>query len=658
MGSSKSDGTLKITFPKALIVNSIILTLKSYSSTKTPTVSFKTDADSSERSATITSDFQDYPFTYSSGKVSSFSLTVPKSFQTVVSSIGFYGPSAAVNASKVKSFTVSPSSIARLGVGANQQLNVTTSPLRNDVVPSFVSSNPDIVSVSSTGLVTGIKVGSAKISVKIAAQDTSSGAELAQSVDVVVSDAPAYEKQSSRYSQEQLSAASGTPVLPSKGNQKLLVIPVKISNYAANATAANLARLKTTFFGKSEETSWESLASYYNKSSYGALNITGKVTDWFDCGYSTTQIKALTGSGENASYYDPTWTILEKAVAWYKQNNTDIADYDNNKDGILDGVWLVYSAPYYSETNGLGDTFWAYTYWDYDALATNPTAANPVAGNYCWASYNFMNEGYGANGVDAHTYIHETGHLMGLDDYYVASSKDGTKNYGPMGGIDMMDYNIIDHNAYSKFAFGWENPYVVSGACEITLNPASKTGDSILLPTSDGWNGSAFDEYLLLEYYTPTDLNEKDSASAYPGNGVQGFSENGIRIYHVDARMAKMNSSSNFVSYTNDIVSDDSYFTVAAHSNSNAYNVTNIDFRLIQELDCTKKRNFDTGSENGSSIVADNSSLFQNGDSFTFGAYSASFPKKTTMNDATAFPYAIHFGEQTNAGAKITITLA
>ena len=109
-----------------------------------------------------------------------------------------------------------------------------------------------------------------------------------------------------------------------------------------------------------------------------------------DCGYSTTQIKALTGSGENASYYDPTWTILEKAVAWYKQNNTDIADYDNNKDGILDGVWLVYSAPYYSETNGLGDTFWAYTYWDYDALATNPTAANPVAGNYCWASYNFM----------------------------------------------------------------------------------------------------------------------------------------------------------------------------------------------------------------------------------------------------------------------------
>lgn len=80
MGSSKNDGTLKITFPKALIVNSIILTLKSYSSTKTPMVSFKTDADSSERSATITSDFQDYPFTYSSGKVSSFSLTVPKSF--------------------------------------------------------------------------------------------------------------------------------------------------------------------------------------------------------------------------------------------------------------------------------------------------------------------------------------------------------------------------------------------------------------------------------------------------------------------------------------------------------------------------------------------------------------------------------------------------
>ena len=37
---------------------------------------------------------------------------------------------------------------------------------------------------------------------------------------------------------------------------------------------------------------------------------------------------------------------------------------------------------------------------------------------YCFASMDFMFEGYGKTGLDAHTYIHETGHAMGLNDYY------------------------------------------------------------------------------------------------------------------------------------------------------------------------------------------------------------------------------------------------
>jgi M6 family metalloprotease-like protein len=446
--------------------------------------------------------------------------------------------------------------------------------------------------------------------------------------------------------------------LPSTGTQHILVIPVSLTNYAANASEANLQQIRTTFFGASAETSWESLASYYSKSSFGQLTLTGKVTDWFDCGYSTDELVKKAEDEGVSDGYDPTWTVLEEAVAWYKKNNSDIADYDNNKDGILDGVWLVYSAPHCTEENGLSeDLFWAYTYWDYDALDLKPSASDPLAVNYCWASYDFASEGYGANGFDAHTYIHETGHLLGLDDYYVSKSLANTNNYGPMGGIDMMDYNIIDHDAYSKFAFGWEEPYVVSGGCEITLNPAASSGEAILLPTGDGWNGSAFDEYLLLEYYTPTGLNEKDATAAYPGNGIQGFEGNGIRIYHVDARMGKVNSAG-FVAYTDTLVSDENYSTVTAHSNSNAYNVTNSDFRLIQELDCTKKRNFDTDGDDGYPISADDSSLFRSGNRFAFADYAHSFPLKTTMNDGTAFPYELQFGEQNAAGATVTITLA
>ena len=129
---------------------------------------------------------------------------------------------------------------------------------------------------------------------------------------------------------------------------------------------------------------------------------------------------------------------------------------------------------------------------------------------------------------------HETGHMMGLQDYY---DYDGAAN--PMGRVDMMDNNIIDHNAWSKFNYGWVSPYVVDQPGTITLRPSVTSGDCLLLPSSSGWNGTPFDEFLLLEYYTPEGVNEQDSLEGYAGRpDLCGFSEKGIRIYHETALLA------------------------------------------------------------------------------------------------------------------------
>jgi M6 family metalloprotease-like protein len=158
-------------------------------------------------------------------------------------------------------------------------------------------------------------------------------------------------------------------------------------------------------------------------------------------------------------------------VDWYKKTyNTSCSGFDLNSDGCIDGVWLVYGCPDYSNVASLTSNFWAYTYYDYSIAGQSLTLSNPSAYHYCWASYDFMYEmqdSWGKNKVDAHTYIHETGHLLGLDDYYVASDK--ATNAGPMGAVDMMDANVIDHDAYSKFSFGWVKPYVVSSSCTIVL---------------------------------------------------------------------------------------------------------------------------------------------------------------------------------------------
>ncbi|MBR2958465.1 MAG: hypothetical protein IKC19_02385, partial [Bacteroidales bacterium] len=68
--------------------------------------------------------------------------------------------------------------------------------------------------------------------------------------------------------------------LPSIGNSKALVIPVSFIDYKAPIMMKS--DLEKAFFGSSSDTGWESLSSYYYKSSYGKLNITGTVLDVYN----------------------------------------------------------------------------------------------------------------------------------------------------------------------------------------------------------------------------------------------------------------------------------------------------------------------------------------------------------------------------------------
>ena len=48
-------------------------------------------------------------------------------------------------------------------------------------------------------------------------------------------------------------------------------------------------------------------------------------------------------------------------------------------------------------------------------------------------------------------FIHEFGHILGIDDYYDTSAS----GEHPMEGYDIMDAMLGDHNAFSKFNQGW-----------------------------------------------------------------------------------------------------------------------------------------------------------------------------------------------------------
>lgn len=118
----------------------------------------------------------------------------------------------------------------------------------------------------------------------------------------------------------------------------------------------------------------------------------------------------------------------------------------------------------------------------------------------------------------------------------------------------MMDQNVGDHNAYTKMAYGWTTPWVVdykdSDDFEITLPSYTDTKKFLIVPAKGkAWNGTPWDEYLMLEYYTPTGVNEEDS-DGYPewqqagsdGKNAYGhggtYRRPGLQIFHVDTRVS------------------------------------------------------------------------------------------------------------------------
>jgi M6 family metalloprotease-like protein len=435
-----------------------------------------------------------------------------------------------------------------------------------------------------------------------------------------------YEHVFSKHTLAQEGESFSRSFLPSTGERPILVIPVTIKGYESVATKETREDIVATFNGQSEETGYESLRSYYSSSSFGQLSLHATVTDWFSCGYSAQDLINASSNDALAGIR----SVLNKAITWFRSTYNETGSrFDSDGDGYLDAVWLIYSAPDFSKDSTLVNphkTFWAMTSWNKD----EGNISQPVPSGFSWGSYDFMYWAYGETSLDAHTYIHETGHLLGLSDYYDYENK-----CVPMGGVDMMDRNIIDHDAFSKFALGWVSPFLANHAGSITLHPGVTTGNCLLIPSAKGWNGSVFDEYLLLEMYAPEGLNEKDSLAPYMTGFPQSFTDYGVRIYHVDARLCYLTGTKK-LGYTDELSNSGLLRSVLAHSNTGSKSKDSR-FKLLQLLDYSGVNQATT------TTTSTNASLWGDESVFTFASYQNEFALTGTMNNGYPFPYKISF---------------
>lgn len=459
---------------------------------------------------------------------------------------------------------------------------------------------------------------------------------------------------------------------PTIGNPKLLVLPILFTDSNSYLDEDDLvtyrAYLEKAFFGTKEETGWNSVKSFYEEESLGLCEIGGEVAPWYQSSYSYNSV----------STSEITTALIETAVNnWKASNPNKVKEFDTNSDGFLDGVIAIYGGPDYksidkrerSKGRFVNNNMWAYTSW----TSLKKDVNNPNVKNFIWASYDFMLNDISNVNVDTHTYIHEMGHMFGLDDYYDYNNSD----YRWAGGFSMQDYNVGGHDPYSMLLYGWSNPYVPTETCRIEIQPFSTSKDLVLLTPE--YTGSPYDEYLLVELYTPTGTNELDAYHAYAGAYPSGLTNAGIRLWHIDSRLLDV-TNAKYTGYDHDDYYLFSNYTITTNvTNShkyvvgptntqysrqgsyNSYSTNSLEMRSFR-LNELVRRNDYMGLKRGT--VVDNSHLFRTGDTFSINNYENYFVKTSTsilsseckFNNGKSFPWTISFDYVRRDKATITFT--
>lgn len=290
-----------------------------------------------------------------------------------------------------------------------------------------------------------------------------------------------------------------------------------------------------------QERAMESVAAYFKCNSYGNVSF-----DWYFYYYDSGM------SCKEAFDYTQTvgYDLFFDAFAEFQQNyQGDLKDWDRNGDGYVDLLYFVTGEDAY-KTVGDGDKYYIYGNAS-PTLGFFPDPEKPVI--HCFSKVTC--EDWRVPATPAMQYgglrvlLHETGHQFGLEDYYDRTPYSDEDTFDTLGEFDMQSFNFSDWNVYSRFACGWLSPYVIDGSEDevtIRLGCSSEVPDAVLIPTAAGWNGTAFDEYILIDVLAPYAaagfdwpmlINEIQMEPDDPR--MQG----GVRVYHVDGRLARIDTS-------------------------------------------------------------------------------------------------------------------
>jgi M6 family metalloprotease-like protein len=320
------------------------------------------------------------------------------------------------------------------------------------------------------------------------------------------------------YSKEQLQmlksiraikAKEAQKSFPTTGNRKLICILMGFKDKAFTKTQADFNNLfNQTNYTTNGATG--SVKDYYLENSYNQFNLTVTVAG----PYTASQNMSYYGANDSDGYdVKPDVLVTEAVTA--ADADVNFADFDNDNDGNVDGVYVIY-AGYGEEAGAPTNTIWAHA-WEIPAKTCDGKIIT---------SYSCSSELSGTSGTTMTSIgviCHEFGHVLGAPDYYDTDYETGGQ-YEGTGEWDLMasgswnndGITPAHHNAYTKtMIYGWGVATTLTDGTSITI-PSSKTNSSAFYRI----NTATTDEFYLIENRQQTGFD------AYaPGHG--------LIIYHV-----------------------------------------------------------------------------------------------------------------------------
>lgn len=229
-------------------------------------------------------------------------------------------------------------------------------------------------------------------------------------------------------------------------------------------------------------TSKGSARQYFYDSSFGKYN------PQFDVIGPVTVSKGYSYYGKNDSYGNDMYPqTMVKEACELVDDSVDFSLYDNNNDGYVDFVYIIY-AGYGEADGGKATTIWPHswnlsdtgTYCKLDGKRVDLYACGNEIDNY----------------TDHHTgigiFCHEFSHVLGLPDLYT-TDESSHKTFGEWSLLDYGPYSNEgntppSYSAYERFFMGWLTPQLIVEPENVLLKELNEGQIALLISSDDTHN--------------------------------------------------------------------------------------------------------------------------------------------------------------------------